>query len=214
MMFTSNEPFVLSDYEDFIQSCFKDVEHEYNKCPAHGLDHIHNVLRNTLKLMSYFTSPEGAQLDVHVAIAAAIYHDVGLEDRDTHHLIAKERILNKEFRALDVLTEEQLKLTATAVSQHRASYKGERSEHGILLSCADIGGLRTPEEIFNRSFKYSSERTETELEARIMAAEHLKDKFGVNGYISYPECYAEVWGVDLQHERAKVDAYADKVLAS
>lgn len=197
------------DYNTFIKECFKDVEHEYDKCPAHGLDHIEDVLNNTFTIMGYF---RGDTLDVHVAIAAAIYHDVGLEVRDTHEIIAAERISNKEFKALNTLTDNQLELISEAVKQHRASYKGKRSLHGELLSCADIGPHKKPEVLLERAVKYAT-KTELNLSlAKKKSAQHLKDKFGVNGYLNYPECYEEAWCVNLHEERLKVDKFADKIL--
>ena len=175
--------------------------------PAHRQDHILAVVGFATEIA---TMQKLSLRDRRCLLAAAFMHDIGCNrDRDTHHLIGAiltARLLGGEdspFDADDVVT------VCQAVHEHRASYKEKRS--GLisdLTRIADAGKLN-PETFGDRAISYrfdrfnavdAHERYEEIKEGIIRdAAEHLKDKYGKNGYMweSYPEIGMQMFAAEI-----------------
>jgi uncharacterized protein len=153
---------------------------------AHSRRHVNIVINKSLHLASLL------KIRLDITYAAAAYHDIGLgyypdnpiKSRKDHHkysqiLVKQDRKLKKLFKP------EELELIAQACHDHRASLKEEPlSIYGKIIADADrMDGLKI-EEMISRAWEhtvyYNSELTFAESYQNIY--EHLKEKYGYNGY--------------------------------
>lgn len=175
--------------------------------PAHRQDHILAVVSFATEIA---TMQKLSVSDRRCLLAAAFMHDIGCNrDRDTHHMlgaILTARLLGGEdspFNTDEVVT------VCQAVHEHRASYKEKRS--GLisdLTRIADAGRLN-PETFGDRAISYRFNRFDVpnadvnyqQIKEGIIndAAEHLKDKYGKNGYMweSYPEIGMQMFAAEI-----------------
>lgn len=175
--------------------------------PAHRQDHILAVVNfaTDIAVMQKLTLQESRCL-----LAAAFMHDIGCNrDRDTHHLIGAiltARLLGGEDSPFDA---DAVVVVCQAVHEHRASYKEKRS--GLisdLTRIADAGRLN-PETFGDRAISYRFNRFDApdahdnylQIKEGIIndAADHLKDKYGKNGYMweSYPAIGMEMFSAEI-----------------
>lgn len=179
--------------------------------PAHRQDHILAVVNFATEIAVMQNLSES---DTRCLLAASFMHDIGCNrDRDTHHMlgaILTARLLGGEdspFNADEVVT------VCQAVHEHRASYKEKRS--GLisdLTRIADAGKL-DPESFGDRAITFrfhrfdemkNKEDMEEYLTVKVSivddAADHLKDKYGVNGYMwkSYPEIGKQMFAAEIE----------------
>ncbi len=106
---------------------------KYHQLKGHTDSHISDVIYRSLKIAK---SLEGVNLDMVYVIAA--YHDLGrLVDNETHHL-ESAKMLRADEPLKDFFTDEEIKIMAEAVEDHRASLKRDpRSLYGKIVSSAD-----------------------------------------------------------------------------
>lgn len=177
--------------------------------PAHRQDHILAVVSFATEIA---TMQKLSVSDRRCLLAAAFMHDIGCNrDRDTHHMlgaILTARLLGGEdspFNTDEVVT------VCQAVHEHRASYKEKRS--GLisdLTRIADAGRLN-PETFGDRAISYRIGRLKDvgddmaeylRIKTGIVddAADHLKDKYGVNGYMwkSYPDIGKKMFASEIE----------------
>ena len=169
----------------------KNIFPEYEKNEkAHNIEHINQVIERSFNIIKQ----NNLLLDNNMVYTIAAYHDIA------HHIDSK----NHEKLSADILlhddnlniffTEEQIKIMAEAVYDHRASLEGEpRSEYGKLISSADRNN--TVKQCLKRSYYYGKKldpnATDEELFKR--AYNVLKSKFGEGGY-------AKFYYKDLEYE--------------
>lgn len=158
---------------------------------GHGINHIKTVIEKSLK----FAKEQNANLDMAYAIAA--YHDLGhYIDRKTHEIISAKMFIEDE-NMKRFFTEEQIEIIREAIEDHRASSDHKpRSIYGMIVSTADRTIIDTDNAI-KRSYSYGKRNyiglSEEELIERVY--EHLKEKYGENGY-------AKVYLEDKEFEEA------------
>ena len=161
---------------DYIE---KEIFPLYNKNEeGHGLKHIETVIERSLK----FAKDYDANIDMVYTIAA--YHDLGHHiDRKRHEIISAQIFIEDE-NMKKWFSDEQRKIIKEAIEDHRASSNHEpRTIYGKIVSTAD----RTIVNIDNtirRSYSYGKRNYQgiTEEEQIQRVYEHLKDKYGENGY--------------------------------
>lgn len=145
---------------------------------GHGIKHIKTVIKRSLK----FAKDYNANLDMTYTIAA--YHDIGhYIDRKKHEIISAE-IFMRDEKIKQWFTDEQRNIIKEAIEDHRASSNHKpRSIYGMIISTAD----RTIIDIDNsikRSYSYGKRNyiglSEEEQIHRVY--QHLKEKYGENGY--------------------------------
>ena len=161
---------------DYIE---KEIFPLYNKNEeGHGLKHIETVIERSLK----FAKDYDANIDMVYTIAA--YHDLGHHiDRKRHEIISAQIFIEDE-NMKKWFSDEQRKIIKDAIEDHRASSNHEpRTIYGKIVSTAD----RTIVNIDNtirRSYSYGKRNYQgiTEEEQIQKVYEHLKDKYGENGY--------------------------------
>lgn len=151
----------------------------------------------------------GLGFDPKLIVFMAWFHDLFAWDRNNHQEISALWILNTEHPLIEkYLNKDERKLVAAACREHRASYEGTYSHTFTeMMACADRGFPGDVKEMLERSMKYQLDKklASTEEQARQMAVEHLKEKFGSNGYAKYPELYIKVFGQELEQQRLDID---------
>ena len=156
---------------------------EYSKNEkAHDIEHIKYVINRSFKLVE----ENNLNININIVYVVAAYHDIGHHiDPKTHEIISAA-IMSKDKNLHMFFNDEELSLIKEAIEDHRASSNHEpRSIYGKIVSTADRNN--TVEDCVWRSYFYGKrlnpEATDEELFDR--AYEHLKLKFGENGYAKF-----------------------------
>lgn len=145
---------------------------------GHGIGHIKTVIKRSLELASNY------DVNLNMVYTIASYHDLGhYIDRKTHELISAD-IFMKDENVKKWFNDEQRIIIKEAIEDHRASSDHKpRTIYGMIVSTAD----RTIVDIDNtikRSYFYGKRNyaglSEEEQIERVY--EHLKEKYGENGY--------------------------------
>ena len=145
---------------------------------AHGLPHVTNVVRKSVKLA------QAIGADVNMAYAIAAYHDLGLEGPRAVHHLTSGKIITADARLKKWFTTEQIKVMKEAVEDHRASAShAPRSIYGKIVAEADRE--IEPETVFRRTIQYGlahyPEKDKEEQWQRFN--QHLDNKYSTHGYI-------------------------------
>lgn len=151
---------------------------------GHRADHVLDVVRTTIRYSE--THPHSIDSYTrHGLILAALAHDIGCwVDRKEHHAIAYAWILNTPL--LEDVPFQVREVAASAALRHRASYKGNDSNHlDLLVAAADRGtidyGIYVKRCYLFRYEKYrDGHYTKASLLQEIYS--HLQEKFGPDGY--------------------------------
>ena len=173
----------LNENEDINIELVKYIENEifplYERNEdGHGVKHIKIVIRRSLE----FAKKYEANLDMAYTIAA--YHDIGhYIDRNTHEIISAE-IFMKDEKIKQWFTDEQRNIIKEAIEDHRASSNHKpRSIYGMIVSTADRTIINI-DNVIKRSYSYGKRNyiglSEEEQIERVY--QHLKEKYGENGY--------------------------------
>lgn len=158
---------------------------------GHGIKHIKNVIRKSLELANEY------DVDLDMVYTIASYHDLGhYIDRNTHEIISAEMFM-KDEKIKKYFTDEQRNVIKDAIEGHRTSSNYEpRSIYGKILSTADRKIVNIDDAIKRTYFygmKHYSELSREEQIERIY--NHLKEKFGENGY-------AKIYLVDKEFDES------------
>ncbi len=192
---------------------------------AHQIDHADTVAVRAIEYtetaidMHY---PELKPMILHsmtiMAIIAAYAHDVRCYiDRDIHHILGGQWCLDNKAALMRLfsLNEDNIKCIAVACSEHRASFK---DVHTYLLSeiisCADRGRPSMDvKEYYGRSYIYSRDKLGSSIEQAIEhSVKHTTEKFGLNGYVNYPNLYRAMFRDDLETYATRIEE-CSKVIA-
>lgn len=181
---------------------------------AHQRDHIETVIEESLNLAEHF----GVDMDMAYAIAA--YHDLGIpEGRETHHITSAKRLLaDKELTKW--FSDEQLKIMAEAIEDHRASSKHEpRSIYGKIVAEADrnIDTEIVLRRIIQYGISHFPDLNKEEQYTRMLG--HLHEKYAEGGYIKLwiPESRNAKKLAELRliiKDDSKLRAFYDKIYDS
>ncbi|MBO7490145.1 MAG: HD domain-containing protein [Bacteroidales bacterium] len=145
---------------------------------AHKRDHAESVIRNSIKLAQHY------DVDINMVYTIAAYHDLGLcEGRERHHIVSGEIMMN-DSRLWQWFSEDDLKLMAEAIEDHRASSgNAPRSIYGKIVAEADRD--IEPIKILRRTVQYGlSNYPELDKEQQWHRfLEHLNEKYADGGYL-------------------------------
>ena len=145
---------------------------------GHNLDHILYVIERSL----YFASTlDDINMDMVYTIAA--YHDIGHYIDAKNHEKVSSIMLLADDHLKEFFDEEQIRIMADAVFDHRASMKGEpRSIYGKIVSSADRNTI--VDLPLKRTYAYRiNHNPNGSLETIIEESrQHIIDKFGKKGY--------------------------------
>lgn len=145
---------------------------------GHGINHIKIVIERSLNFAKNYN------VDMNMCYTIAAYHDLGhFIDRERHEVISAEMFMEDE-NMKKFFTNEERKIIKEAIQDHRASSNHKpRSIYGMIVSTAD----RTIKDIdtcIRRTYSYGKKNYKeiTEKEQIERVYEHLKEKYGQNGY--------------------------------
>lgn len=161
----------------------KNIFPQYSKNEkAHGIEHVHYVIRRSFELIEQ----NNLKVDNNMVYVIAAYHDIGHHIDSKKHEIVSANIMWKDENLRNFFTDEELIKIKEAIEDHRASLSYEpRTIYGKIVSSADRNN--TIEQCIERSYYYGKKlkpnATDKELYKR--AFEHLKLKFGVDGYAKF-----------------------------
>lgn len=156
---------------------------EYDKNEiAHGISHIKTVIRRSFELIKQ----NNLEVDNNIVYTVAAYHDIGHHiDRKKHEIISAE-IMSKDENLNKFFSQEELKTIKEAIEDHRASIDHEpRSIYGKIVSSADRNN--TIEQCLERPYYYAKKQEPNASDEELFkkSYEHLKLKFGENGYAKF-----------------------------
>lgn len=167
----------LKEIQDFLE---QEIVPLYDNFDAgHGRDHVQTVMSQALSLAGYY--PE---IDKCLLMAAAAYHDLGLDHgRELHHVYSAA-IVRADERLRRWFSDDEIEIIAQAAEDHRASSDHEpRSTYGRIVAEADriIDGVT----IVKRALQYGiSHEPALDREGhyrRLM--DHMQEKYAEGGYL-------------------------------
>ena len=145
---------------------------------GHGIGHIKTVIERSLKFAKDY------DVDINMVYTIAAYHDLGHHiDRKRHEIISAQIFIEDE-NMKKWFSDEQRKIIKDAIEAHRASSNHEpRTIYGKIVSTADRTIVKIDNNI-KRAYSYIKKNFQeiTEEEQIQKVYEHLKDKYGENGY--------------------------------
>ncbi len=145
---------------------------------GHNRDHINYVRRRSRKFASNI---EDINMDMVDTIAT--YHDIGHSIDAKNHEKVSADILASDEHLKEFFTEDEIKIMAEAVEDHRASKESvPRSIYGQIVSSADRN--TSVEQSLKRTYSYRLKHMSNASIDEIIeeSRKHLIDKFGVSGY--------------------------------
>ncbi len=154
---------------------------------SHGISHIGNVIGKALCIL--IDNPtNNLPLDASKVFIAGLWHDLfTFEDRKEHHILASKDVL-KYQNELN-LNHNDLKDISMMIYRHRASSKepNDIPETHLEKILSDADRSYDLTEFITRSASYHrvNSPTSTEFELANNVLEHLKDKYGSNGYAKF-----------------------------
>lgn len=169
---------------------------------AHQIDHADEVCELALEIANRIKYPH-----LNLVRLAAYLHDIKLyKGRKEHHTLSAIHVMSGSMDNVFGTTSinDRLKVSA-ACAEHRASYKGEfTSLLSEIISSADRGKPKGFEYMWNRVMN-SKETLESD-DPEAAAIQHLKDKFGRNGYARYPNLYKLYFAKELEEQFNMIDS--------
>ena len=156
------------------------VNNEYQKNDSgHQLPHINYVVNRAFNISLNIKET----LDQEILYTAATYHDIAHhKNKKEHHILSAKYVKNNIFLK-NYFNQEELSLIIEVIEDHRASNKETpRNIYGKILSTADRGtDIKT---IIKRSYNYaiSINKNLTQEEIIKQSYNHIKDKYGSEGY--------------------------------
>lgn len=120
------------------------------------------------------------------------------ENRQEHNKLAYEYVLKRKDKFLSKLSKDKLYMLAYAALEHRASFNGKfYSKLSEIISSADRG-LPNLESIVIRSMKFHKGHIDD-------VYNHMLEKYGVNGYATYPISYRMFFKEELTLFQKSID---------
>lgn len=184
--------------------------------PAHRIDHIEWVMANV------FTIYTQVDLGLHdesqmeaifkQALIAAAYHDIYSHERKYHHFMSFQYVLDNPEIFIDKhkLSKIQMYNVAYACMEHRGSWKGPyHSLVSEIVAAADRG---IPDQFdmtdaVKRSYLFARTTGGKSIADAIQhSVEHLKDKYGKDGYGRVPNWYKDYWAPTLKIRSGLIEA--------
>ena len=159
---------------------------------GHNLEHINYVTNRSLKFANNIKD-----INYDMVYTIASYHDIAHHiDAKNHEKLSSEILINDK-NLKKFFDEEQIKIMAEAVYDHRASLETEpRSIYGKIISSADRN--TNIDNILRRTYQYRIKHNpEYSLEEIIEESkQHIIDKFGHKGY-----AVEKMYFKDIEYEK-------------
>lgn len=169
--------------------------YEHNDA-GHNIDHINYVIERSIRFAKTITD-----IDMNMVYTIAAYHDIGHHIDAKNHEKVSAQMLLQDQGLKEYFSEEEIKIMADAVYEHRASLEGEpRNIYGKIVSSADRNtNIELP---LKRTYSYRLKNDpESTIEEIIEESrQHLLNKFGNKGYAT-DKMYFE----DLEYKQFLID---------
>ena len=148
---------------------------------GHGIDHIMQVIQRSFEIVDEF----GLDVDPNKVYVVAAYHDIGYPiNADEHEEVSAQMFL-QEGALQEFFDEEERRLMAEAIVDHRASLEYEaRNIYGKIVSSADRE--ISVENMLIRSLRFQRDKHWSEKPTLDQIIEYsfqkLSSKYGKGGY--------------------------------
>jgi hypothetical protein len=170
--------------------------------PAHRVDHFDRVRDCGLYINGQLKFGYVTQL----IYAVAYIHDAFSWCLDNHQSMSAHWVETTKNPIMDIFSGVERKMIADACREHRASYKGEYSSiFSELMASADRMIPVDALTLLERSVLYTEAQGHAPELARVLAKQHIKEKYGFNGYARYPKMYEEVFAIELLAIRKEIE---------
>lgn len=194
---------ILSDLKDEIIDTFGN--HYVLNDPAHRIPHFEDVFQTGLAINEALKT----SYDPKLILFVGFFHDLFAWSRKNHHDLSGDFILETDHKfILKHLNQEERLLVSAGCREHRASrVEPFTCEFSEMMNAADRGTPKSVTQMVMRSIQYKTHRTPgiSYQDAVTEAVTHIKEKYGTNGYASYPSCYEITFGDSLAKQRAIID---------
>lgn len=162
---------------DYLDHVILDVYRGFDQ--AHQPDHVLGVIKESLEIAKAY------DLNNDMVETIAYYHDIGmLEGRKTHHLTGAKRLFDDPFLKPHFETDEII-VMKEAIEDHRASRETPpRSIYGKIIAEADRDLFA--DHVIKRTVQFGLHHDPLlSLSEHVNRAyEHIRDKYGPNGYLT------------------------------
>ena len=175
--------------KELLDYIYASIFPEYEKNDAgHRFDHIIYVIERSLAFADRCNKcyPDKEPIDNNMVYVIAAYHDIGHHIDHLNHEAVSAEIMACDKNLTKWFTPEQIEIMRVAIAEHRSCLEGEPTTiYGKIVSSADRNVDMTS--IYKRCYEYrrvhNPEMTNDELAEEAYC--HVRDKFGVGGYVSY-----------------------------
>lgn len=170
---------------------------------AHRIEHFLDVE----KCGNYINDKLGLGFDPMLIMLVAFFHDMYAYDRHNHHHMSAEWVLTCDYKVIGVLSDEHRAMVAAGCREHRASgNKPFSCDFAEMMCSADRGFPTTdPEQLVKRAVQHRMHQSGmSEAEARPLAIEHIKEKYGTGGYARYPEMYVRAFADEFYAQKEAI----------
>ena len=159
---------------------------------GHSITHINYVLTRSLRFADMI-----ADINYDMVYTIAVFHDIGHHiDKDKHELVSAQMLLDDQALK-KFFSQEQLKIMAEAIIDHRANMKYQpRSIYGKIVASADRDTCI--ETTLKRTHFYNM-RHNSQYDLEMMIEDSRKeilDRFSTDGYAR-----KSIYFVDLEFEK-------------
>ena len=169
---------------------------------AHQIGHADEVCDLALKLNETLEVKE----EVKLVMLAAYFHDIFAKDREVHHELSYTFVSETEEEIIAVLSDEERKKVAMACLEHRSSFHDAfYSPLSEIISSADRGIPNLKDNMERSKLFWMSRHGTDETAAENHAREHMKEKYGANGYANYPLLYRRFFKTELEVMQQEID---------
>lgn len=177
------------------------LDHYAKNDPRHKIDHADSVYESALFIAGELGLRDS--IDTTWIALAAYWHDAFVwVSRKMHHQLAYEYIMTTDHPHIAAVGTIGRECIATATLQHRASGDGIYSSDLSQIIAAADRGVPSVEARCKRSYVAGSDNQEI---ARCV--QHLKDKYGSNGYAhGRNQYYTTVYGPQIEQMKKKIDS--------
>lgn len=172
--------------------------------PAHRIDHFERVEECGI----YINKTLELGYNENLITAVAYIHDAFSWCRSNHEQMSAHWVLTTKDPIMDIFTKLEKMLISDACREHRASFKGNYSTpFSELMASADRMIPKEADDLLERSILYTQAKGHDPETAKILAKEHVKEKFGHGGYARYPEMYERVFEKELKSIRDEIASW-------
>lgn len=192
----------MSGLREIIRSVFS------NAWQLNDLAHRENHFIEVERCGLHINETLGLGFDPELIMMAAYFHDLFAWSRYNHHQLSAKWVRTTDFQPIVDLSNVDREYLAQACAHHRASRDPSLkfpSKFAELINSADRGMPGDVDSMLERAIAYRTSKGGDPATNRADSIAHLKEKFGTNGYASYPQMYIDVFGEQLMMQRQEID---------